>query len=94
MSPQGRYSLAQAQVTFWTVLVLTSSFRNICPSFLRPKPRLSASFRLYLLKFGRFWELLSRRQCFRASSNRNRRRRFGLRFFLIAAIYNMELKVA
>src|SRR5258705_2044571 len=29
-----------------------------------------------------------------ADRYRNRRRRFGLRFFLIAAIYNMELKVA
>ncbi len=28
-----------------------------------------------------------------ADRYRNRRRRFGLRFFLIAAIYNMELKV-
>jgi IS5 family transposase len=27
-----------------------------------------------------------------ADRYRNRRRRFGLRFFLIAAIYNMELK--
>jgi hypothetical protein len=29
-----------------------------------------------------------------ADRYRNRRRRFGLRFFLIAAIYNMELKLA
>jgi IS5 family transposase len=29
-----------------------------------------------------------------ADRYRNRRRRFGLRFFLIAAIYNMELKAA
>jgi hypothetical protein len=29
-----------------------------------------------------------------ADRYRNRRRRFGLRFFLIAAIYNKELKVA
>jgi hypothetical protein len=29
-----------------------------------------------------------------AERYRNRRRRFGLRFFLIAAIYNMELKAA
>ena len=29
-----------------------------------------------------------------ADRYRNRRRRFGLRFFLIAAIYNMELEVA
>ena len=28
-----------------------------------------------------------------ADRYRNRRRRFGLRFFLIAAIYNMELQV-
>ncbi len=28
-----------------------------------------------------------------ADRYRHRRRRFGLRFFLIAAIYNMELKV-
>ena len=29
-----------------------------------------------------------------ADRYRNRRRRFGLRFFLITAIYNMELEVA
>jgi hypothetical protein len=29
-----------------------------------------------------------------ADRYRNRRRRFGLRFFLIATIYNMELKLA
>ena len=29
-----------------------------------------------------------------ADRYRNRRRRFGLRFFLIAAIYNMEIEVA
>jgi IS5 family transposase len=29
-----------------------------------------------------------------ADRYRNRRRRFGLRFFLIAAIYNMELEAA
>lgn len=29
-----------------------------------------------------------------ADRYRNRRRRFGLRFFLIAAIYNMEIKTA
>jgi DDE superfamily endonuclease len=29
-----------------------------------------------------------------ADRYRNRRRRFGLRFFLIAAIYNMELRAA
>ena len=29
-----------------------------------------------------------------ADRYRNRRRRFGLRFFLIAATYNMELEVA
>ena len=29
-----------------------------------------------------------------ADRSRNRRRRFGLRFFLIAAIYNIELEAA